>query len=265
MSEVVIQSVEAGLTALFQHVYEANCELEGEAVTSEDRVTLSELSPLETLENLKDMIESLLSAKRQLKCTDKAELAERCDLFERLLQKLESEVRTHIRVSVTQVEQQLKLHAEAVQARLEECQRPKDTSSGLGTDYAHHRIASVGADNGFLQLAERKHHTLLQLERECNDLKSVFSLKRAEYERTKGDYERLLREMQLSRIRTGKENVPRKYSALDRAQTDRSKSPYQSTVSKSHLEASEVLRCKVHQRSDSERGKLLAKVCSKPR
>lgn len=273
MSEVVIQSVETGLTALFQHIYETNCELDGEEVTPEDRLTLTELSPLETLENLKDLTESLLGAKRQLKRTDKAELAERCDQFERLLQKLEGEVRTHIRV-----EQQLKLHAEATQARLEELQLQRNSAEHPKENLSHNRILSVGGEACSTGLAERKHQTLLQLEKECSDLKSIFAQKRAEYERTKGDYERLLREMQLNRLRPGKENFPKNSStekptkALERPFTDRSKSlksesPYQPVLraaSKSRLEASEALRFKAHQRSDSERCKSLTKVGSKP-
>lgn len=271
MSEVVIQSVETGLTALFQHIYESNCELDGAEITSEDRLALSELSPLEVLENLKDLTESLLGAKRQLKCTDKAELAERCDQFERLLQKLESEVRTHIRV-----EQQLKLHAEATQARLEELQRLRDWTEHPKEVVPHNRILSVGGEACPVDLAERKHQALLHLEKECSDLKSVFAQKRAEYERTKAEYERLQREMQLTRLRPGKENFPKNTEkptkALDRPFTDRSKSlksesPYQPvlrTSSKSRLEASEALRFKAHQRSDSERCKLHVKACSKP-
>lgn len=273
MSEVVIQTVETGLTALFQHVYTTNCELEGEEITSEDHLTLLELSPLETLENLKDLIESLLSSKRQLKRTDKAELAERCDQFERLLQKLEGEVRVHIRV-----EQQLKLHAEATQAKLDELQRKPVIEENNKEDLMHHRVLSVGGDYGPAELAEIKHQAMMQLEKECNELKSVFSHKRTEYERTKGDYERLLREVQLSRLRPSKENIPRKPSAEktlkgrispERVLTDRSnpsksfksESPYQPilsqfrTSSKPRLETCEALRLKAHQRTVSERSK----------
>lgn len=280
MSEVVIQTVEKGLTDLFRHAYEANCELEGEEVTMEDRMTLEDLSTLETLENLKDLVESLLEAKRELKKSDKAELAERCEQFERLLQKLEGEVRNHIRVRFSQIEQQLKLHAEATQSRLDELQRKTESTeeSSLKPESSHHRILSVGGDTRILELAEYKHKVMLQLEKECNDLKSVFSLKRTEYERTKGDYERLLREMQLARVKPSKENLPRKPSnertfkagiSPERPLTDRTnpsrtvkaESPYQPvlsqlrTSSKSKLDVSDILRLKAHQRSGSERSK----------
>jgi len=98
MTEVVIQDLETGLRDLFRSAYLSNCDLENEPLTDSDRTTLEDLDSIEILENFKDLVKSLLSCKRDFLHSDKGEIAARCEQFETMLQKLEAEVRSHIRV-----------------------------------------------------------------------------------------------------------------------------------------------------------------------
>lgn len=120
------KEVEDGFTDLFKYAYVTNCKLEEEELTQEEKETLEDLDPLEVLENFKDLVMDLLAFKREFKASDKSELAKRTEQFEAMLQKLESEVRNHIRV-----EQQLKLHLEAAQSRVEELEKGNDSAKLL--------------------------------------------------------------------------------------------------------------------------------------
>jgi len=120
------QEVEAGFTDLFKYAYVTNCKLEDEELTQEEKETLEDLDSLEVLENFKDLVMDLLAFKREFKASDKSELAKRTEQFEAMLQKLESEVRNHIRI-----EQQLKLHLEAAQSRVEELEKKGDSAKWL--------------------------------------------------------------------------------------------------------------------------------------
>lgn len=115
--------LEVGLADLFKSAYTTNCRLEEEELTQEEKETLEDLDPLEVLANFKDLVEDLLAFKYNFKASDKNELAKRTEQFESMLQKLESEVRNHIRV-----EQQLKLHLDAAQSRLEDLEKHSDSS-----------------------------------------------------------------------------------------------------------------------------------------
>ena len=98
MTEAVITDLETGLREVFRRAYLRNCEIEGEELSESDKQTLEDLDSLEILENFKDLVESLLSLKHDTKHSDKGELVSRCEQFEAMLQKLEADVRTHIRV-----------------------------------------------------------------------------------------------------------------------------------------------------------------------
>ena len=209
MTELVITDLESGLKALFSRAYLANCELEGQ---EPDLETLQALSPLEVLENIKDLLESLLSCKRDLKRSDKGEIVSRCDQFESMLQRLEAEVRTHYRV-----EQQLKLQAETLQAQLE--QQGSDPT-------AHRRVLSLQGDGKAMQmyeLAAIKHKALQRLEKQALGMKIALEKRVADVEIVKQDYERLMRELQLSRARRAHAVILRQRSDIspDRAMTDR--------------------------------------------
>ena len=118
--------IEAGLQDLFKYAYVTNCTLEDEELTEEEKDTLEDLDSLEVLENFKDLVMDLLAFKREFRSSEKSELARRSEQFEGMLQKLESEVRNHIRV-----EQQLKLHLEAAQSRVEELEKKTDSTQLL--------------------------------------------------------------------------------------------------------------------------------------
>lgn len=208
MTEVVITDLETGLRALFSRAYFINCELEGQ---TPDHSTLSDLGPLEVLENFKDLVESLLICKRDLKRSDKGEIVSRCEQFEALLQKLEAEVRTHYRV-----EQQLKLQADDLQAQLNQ----------QVTDQVHRRGLSLQGDNRAMQvyeLAAHKHKALLRLEKQALGMKAALDQRVTEVELVKREYERLMRELQLTRIRKTHAAISRQRSDIspDRALTDR--------------------------------------------
>ena len=62
------------------------------------------------------------------------------------------------------------------------------------------------------ELAEAKHRALLRLEKECINLKITYDKRVIELERFKQDYERVLRELQLYRIKKTQEVLARKKS-----------------------------------------------------
>ena len=116
--EIDLTDLEKGLSGLFRYAFITNCHLDKASITEEEVSTLEELDSLEVLENLKDVVMSLLNFKKENVDSDVAELAEKADQFEAMLQKLEGEVREHIRI-----EHQLRLHDENTQAKLEEAER----------------------------------------------------------------------------------------------------------------------------------------------
>lgn len=210
MTELVITDLESGLKSLFYRAYLANCELEEQ---QPDLATLQALGPLEVLENFKDLVESLLSCKRDLKRSEKGEIVSRCDQFEAMLQRLEAEVRTHYRV-----EQQLKLQAETLQAQLEQC-----------SDQTHRRVLSQQSECKAFQmyeLAAHKHKALLKLEKQALGMKVALDRRVVEAENVKQDYERLMRELQLSRVRKAQAVLLRQRSDIspEKALTDRKES-----------------------------------------
>ena len=112
-----LSELESGLFSLFKHVFMSNCHLDGASITEEEQKTLEELDSLEVLENFKDVALQLLKFKQDHIDSDTAELTEKCEKFESMLQKLESEVRNHI-----SVEHQLRLHVENTQTKLEQAE-----------------------------------------------------------------------------------------------------------------------------------------------
>mmetsp|Transcript_3172 Transcript_3172/g.6559 ORF Transcript_3172/g.6559 Transcript_3172/m.6559 type:complete len:288 (-) Transcript_3172:28-891(-) len=111
------------LKDLFKEAYIVNCQLEKDPPTDEDLATLEDLDAEEIIENLKNLLTELLDFKRELKSSDKAELYTRSEQFENMLQKLEGDIRTHIRL-----EHQLKLHIDSLNAKQIEMQKSKENS-----------------------------------------------------------------------------------------------------------------------------------------
>ena len=178
-----IYDVIKGFHDLFKFVFVANCELDEESVTEEERKTLEELDGVEVLENLRDIVTELLNLKREMKKSDEAELLKRTKQLESLLQKLEGEVRNHISVKYTQVEHQLKLHIDSLQSRLDELEKKnqnllkenetlkKQTSF---KEIEHHRTFSNDYDARKRILDEKFNEELAkQIERKKNGARTV--------------------------------------------------------------------------------------------
>lgn len=87
---------------------------------------------------------------------------------------------------------------------------------------SHRRVFSLERDgpdfkgdskaHKLYELAEAKHRALLRLEKECISLRVVYDKRVIELERFKQDYERVLRELQLYRIKKTQEVLSRKKS-----------------------------------------------------
>lgn len=116
--EIDLEDLEKGLKQLFSHAFVMNCKLDEEIVTEEESNDLKELSGCEVLENLKGIVVELLKFKKDFKDSETVELVRKSEKFETMLQKLEAEVRNHIRI-----ENQLKLHIENNQYRIDELQK----------------------------------------------------------------------------------------------------------------------------------------------
>lgn len=110
--------LEKVLHELFRHAYSTNCALMDEELQPEELETLNDLDSAEVLENFKDLVTDLLTYKQNCLKSEKSDLIAQNEQLEGMLQKLEGEVRTHIRV-----EQQLKLHLEGTQAKLDEAEK----------------------------------------------------------------------------------------------------------------------------------------------
>lgn len=113
---------------LFKDCFIKNSTLDDESVSNEELITLEELSPLEVYENLRDLLTNLMNFKQNVlkSNSDTSSLIKRAEQFENLLQKLEGEVRTHIRI-----EQQLKLHIETCQSKIDELERKSDKDRAI--------------------------------------------------------------------------------------------------------------------------------------
>jgi hypothetical protein len=116
--EIQLEDFEQGFHELFKQAFVINCNLDEESVTSQESKILQNLDTTEILENFKDLVIDLLKFKKDYISSDKAELASRNEQFEKMLQKLESQVRNHIRI-----EHQLKLHIENSQQRILELEK----------------------------------------------------------------------------------------------------------------------------------------------
>lgn len=103
---------------LFLEVFSINCKLEDSEMTEEELQAITSIDIFEIVENFKEVVMSLIAFKQEFISTEKAELVNRSEKFETLLQKLEAEVRSHIRT-----EHQLKLHIETNQSISEDLEQ----------------------------------------------------------------------------------------------------------------------------------------------
>ncbi|CAG9322199.1 unnamed protein product [Blepharisma stoltei] len=215
------------LHEFFCYVFTSNCHIDEASVTSEEMRTLEELDSLEVLENLKEVVLELLRFKRDHKTSDNAELIQKSEQFETLLQKSEAEVRNHIRI-----EHQLKLHIESSQNRIDELEKLNSqlskkledgSSSGKHSDKdvdlklkqieqrfnnEMKKITNQHIDNKketsekiikeyeqkieqYAEDAEKKDKAIIRLKEECIKLKNKLEEKMVENERLKNEIERL--------------------------------------------------------------------------
>ena len=116
--EFDLDDVERGLHELFKYAFVTKCHLDEASITPDEMKTLEELDSLEILENFKDIVVDLLQYKKECKSSDTGELTQRNEQYENMIQKLEGEVRNHIRI-----EHQLKLHIETSESKQDELVR----------------------------------------------------------------------------------------------------------------------------------------------
>lgn len=170
------QDSEKTLFEIFKNAFITNCHLDEASVTSEELETLEELSIDEILENLKDLINDLLAFKKDFRSTEKAELAQRSEQFENMLQKLEAEVRNHI-----SIEHQLKLHIESKQNKIEELEKFK-----LDSETKFKELEEKIRGEGYKGLKGEKE----KMNIECGKLKSLLEEKVKECERLRKEIEK---------------------------------------------------------------------------
>ena len=176
--------LEERLFHLFKSSFILNCELDDAAVTAEELKTLEELDALEVLDNLEELLKDLLNVKEQFSRSDAAELAARAEQFEAMLQKLEGEVRGHIRV-----EHQLKLHVDNTQGKLEEVEALHAKAQQTIKQLEEQLSSTAGSTPvNAVELAqraealERKDRVIAQLEKENTGLKLQLKERLAELE-----------------------------------------------------------------------------------
>jgi DNA repair exonuclease SbcCD ATPase subunit len=103
------------LRHLFLETFKLNCELDENEVTPEELSTINEISSDEIIDNLKELLTSLLLYKKATLHCEQVDLIKKSEQLEKMLQKTEAEVRNHIRT-----EHELKLHIESIQNHSEE-------------------------------------------------------------------------------------------------------------------------------------------------
>lgn len=269
--DLEFHDVEVGLKALFTFAYTKNCAIEHETLAEEDRRTLADLDSLEVLENFKDLVLDLLNCKQDFRTTDKSELAQRSEQFEAMLQKLESEVRGHIRV-----EQQLKLHLEVAQARVDEIEKLSEVKTvqalretlttkekeleelrGKSPDMRRHdRTSSHDTKKLPIKASMLDSKTVFKLESQCEHLRSQLREKQSEVESMRKEYQILAQEFVAFKTRVrGKEEGKEEVLLGKRTETaspykEKSEPVYIRTVYQTYIDTGKGKR---HMRTSSDR------------
>jgi hypothetical protein len=114
MDQDEIKTALASLHSLFKDVYVLNCQIDCDFANSTELKLIEDFDFTELVDNFKEIVLHLVTFKQD----HAAQGGSRADQLEQLLQKVEEEVRQHIRV-----EQQLKLHIEALLAKAEATDR----------------------------------------------------------------------------------------------------------------------------------------------
>lgn len=110
----------AKIHELFKEMFIQNCELDDDQVNDLELQTLQTLEPEEIYENLKELLTSLLKFKKSVKDSEIKELTHRLLSFEKLIQKLESDIRSHI-----SIQHQMRLDMETYEFKIEELHKIK--------------------------------------------------------------------------------------------------------------------------------------------
>lgn len=84
------------------------------------------LGSFQALQHIAEVTQDLLKKVREFKMMDEYENFRTHEQYQTALQKLESEVRNHIKVIVIQIEQQLKLYIESTQSKLEDSEKARE-------------------------------------------------------------------------------------------------------------------------------------------
>ncbi|OMJ80303.1 hypothetical protein SteCoe_19454 [Stentor coeruleus] len=105
---------------LFKDFFIQNCTLDEDEVNDVELETLNALEPEEIYENLKELLSTLFSFKKSIKSSDVKDLAQRLIIFEKMIQKLESDIRKHI-----SIHHQMRLETEAYEYKIDELQKIK--------------------------------------------------------------------------------------------------------------------------------------------
>jgi DNA repair exonuclease SbcCD ATPase subunit len=229
-----LHNIEKGLHDLFKYAFKQNCDLDGESITSEESKTLEELDSSETLENFKDLVLSLLKFKKEFKTSDKAELAQRSDQLESLLQKLEAEVRTHIRV-----QHQLKLHIENTQQRIDDLEKTETNDKQLirsleekfskkQPDQEKIRKEFDEKLKNFLEIIEKKDKILQKNEIEISKLRTLLEEKIRECENVKKELVKLSKVNEKMTVSASIELIKKKWNAKNIQQSLKDRSDVKS-------------------------------------
>jgi chromosome segregation ATPase len=149
MEEEEVKLALTSLHVLFKEVYISNCRLDNEEPTSPELRTIEEFDFIELVENLREIVMYLVSFKQEFAKSEQGEQISRAEQMEQLLQKLEDECRRHIRV-----EQQLKLHIDNLQGKLEQTEHDKLV---LEQDHATLKAKVLEFEEEILKLRSSEH------------------------------------------------------------------------------------------------------------
>lgn len=182
---------------LFKESFITNCHLDDASVTVEELETLDELDYREILENLKDLISSLLAFKSNARNEGTGEVATRCEQLEKLLQKQESEVRAHIRN-----EHQLKLHIDSIQqkaldleGKYQEAQSNIKELESRGNESMQTKLKKLENrfQNELKEISEQYHRDSdsRQSSEKCSKFEEMYNKKEKSYLKLQQDFQKI--------------------------------------------------------------------------
>jgi len=150
------------------------------------------LDPAEALVQIRSTVTDLLRFKRSVLLTREYDGMKTAQQYESALQKLESEVRNHIKV-----EQQLKIHIENVHGRIEEAERDnerlkREFRSGKDSEDSSRRLQE---SQTLRHSAKRDQAKIAELEKLAGRLEAEGTLQRSELQEKTKECDHLLQEL----------------------------------------------------------------------